>query len=150
MDSVTRFFASGFFMNQCPPSPRVSHLDCFEFFWKFAEIFVSQGSPLVPTTPMPNFATSFVCVVNTSGNFSTSGKVPRCQRHRWQFATDTSSKFATVVNSGGQTEDHPPSTYTSTHVNKQLAECRAECCTRPLRQRRLRSKTAMAAQSYHI
>ncbi len=30
-----------FFMNQFPPSPRVFHLDRFEFFRKFAEIFAS-------------------------------------------------------------------------------------------------------------
>ncbi len=32
-----------FFINQFPPSPIVSHLDCFEFFRKFAEIFEDQG-----------------------------------------------------------------------------------------------------------
>jgi hypothetical protein len=32
-----------FFINQFPPSPRVSHLDRFEFFRKFAEIFAAQG-----------------------------------------------------------------------------------------------------------
>jgi hypothetical protein len=32
-----------FFMNQFPPSPRVFHLDPFEFFRNFAEIFASQG-----------------------------------------------------------------------------------------------------------
>ncbi len=32
-----------FFINQFPPSPRVSHLDRFEFFRKFAEIFADQG-----------------------------------------------------------------------------------------------------------
>jgi hypothetical protein len=34
-----------FFMNQLPPSPRVSHYDRFEFFRTFAEIFASQGAP---------------------------------------------------------------------------------------------------------
>ncbi len=38
-----------FFMNQFPPSPRVSHSDRFEFFRKFAEIFVSKGAPPVST-----------------------------------------------------------------------------------------------------
>ena len=44
-----------FFMNQFPPSPRVFHLDRFEFFRKFAEIFASQGAPPVSTTPVAIF-----------------------------------------------------------------------------------------------
>ncbi len=43
-----------FFMNQFPPSSRVFHLDRFEFFRKFAEIFASQGAPPVSTTPVAN------------------------------------------------------------------------------------------------
>jgi hypothetical protein len=39
-----------FFMNQFPPSSRVFHLDRFEFFRKFVEIFASQGAPPVSTT----------------------------------------------------------------------------------------------------
>jgi hypothetical protein len=54
-------------MNQFPPSPRVSHSDRFEFFRKFAEIFASQGAPLVSTTPVANFATSFASVVDNGG-----------------------------------------------------------------------------------
>jgi hypothetical protein len=56
-----------FFMNQFPPSPRVSHLDRFEFFLKFAEIFASQGAPPVSMTPAANFATSSPCAVDTGG-----------------------------------------------------------------------------------
>jgi hypothetical protein len=84
------------FMNQIPPSPRVSHLDRFKFFRKFAEIFTSQGAPPVSTTPVANlpplsttpaenlppvlstlaanFATSFTSVVDTGGKFATSVK----------------------------------------------------------------------------
>jgi hypothetical protein len=40
-----------FFMNQFPPHHRVFHLDRFEIFRKFAEIFASQGAPPVSTTP---------------------------------------------------------------------------------------------------
>jgi hypothetical protein len=92
-----------FFMNQFPPSPRVSHLDRFEFFRKFAEIFESQGLPLVSTTPaeklppvsttpvanlppvsvtpVANFSTIFASVVDTGGKFATGvndtgGKLP--------------------------------------------------------------------------
>jgi hypothetical protein len=43
-----------FFMNQFPPSPRVFHLDRFEFFRKFAEIFASEGAPPVSATPVAN------------------------------------------------------------------------------------------------
>jgi hypothetical protein len=57
-------------MNQFPPSPRVSHLDRFEFFRKFAEIFASKGAPPVSTTPAANFATSFASVVDTGGKFA--------------------------------------------------------------------------------
>jgi hypothetical protein len=55
-------------MNQFPPSPRVSHKDRFEFFRKLAEIFTSQGAPLVSTTPAANFATSFASVVDIGVN----------------------------------------------------------------------------------
>jgi hypothetical protein len=55
-------------MNQFHPSPRVSNKDRFEFFRKFADIFTSQGAPLVSTTPAANFATSFASVVDTVVN----------------------------------------------------------------------------------
>ncbi len=53
-DSATRYSISGFFMNHFPPSPWVSHKDCFEFFQNFAEIFIAQGAPLVPLTLVAN------------------------------------------------------------------------------------------------
>jgi hypothetical protein len=67
-----------FFMNQFVPHPRVFHLDRFEFFRKFAEIFASQGAPPVSTkpvatlppvsaTPAANFYTIFASVVDTGG-----------------------------------------------------------------------------------
>ena len=92
-----------FFMNQFTPSSRVFHLDRFEFFRKFAEIFASQGAPPVSTTPVENlppvsttpaaklppvsttpvanFFPIFACVVDTGGKFATgvndtSGKLP--------------------------------------------------------------------------
>ncbi len=43
-----------FFMNQFPPSSRVSHQNRFEFFRKFSEIFASKGAPPVSTTPVAN------------------------------------------------------------------------------------------------
>jgi hypothetical protein len=54
MDSVTRFFASGFFHESVSPQPRVFHLDRFEFFRKFAQIFASQGAPPGSMTPVAN------------------------------------------------------------------------------------------------
>ena len=75
-------------MNQFPPSPRVFHLDRFEFFRKFAEIFASQGAPPVSTTPVANVSTIFASVVDTSGKFATG-------------VNDTGGKFATGVNDAG-------------------------------------------------
>jgi hypothetical protein len=80
-ETVSRdFLLLVIFMNQFPPSPRVSHKNLFR---KFAEIFASQGAPqvsttqvanlpLVSTTPTANFATSFASVVDTDGKFATS------------------------------------------------------------------------------
>jgi hypothetical protein len=78
-------------MNQFPPSPRVFHLDRFEFVRKFAEIFASQGAPPVSTTPVANFSTIFARVVDTGGKFATG-------------VNDTSGKFATggVNDAGGK------------------------------------------------
>ena len=59
-----------FFMNHFPPSPRVFHLDRFEFFRKFTEIFASQGAPPVSTTPVANFSTIFASVIDTGGKFA--------------------------------------------------------------------------------
>jgi hypothetical protein len=56
-ETVSRdFLLLVFFLNQFPPSPRVSHLDRFKFFRKFAEIFASQGAPPVSMsfTPVAN------------------------------------------------------------------------------------------------
>ncbi len=36
------------------PPPKVFHLDRFEFFRKFAEIFASQGAPPISMTPVAN------------------------------------------------------------------------------------------------
>ncbi len=63
-------------MNQFPPRSRVFHLDRFEFFQKFAEIFTSQGEP-----PVASFSTIFASVVDTGGKFATGvndagGKLP--------------------------------------------------------------------------
>jgi hypothetical protein len=60
-----------FFMNQFPPSPRVFHLERFEFFRKFAEIFACQGASPVSTTPVANFSSIFASVVDTGGKFAT-------------------------------------------------------------------------------
>ncbi len=77
-----------FFMNQFPPSPRVFHLDRFEFFRKFAEKFASQGAPPVSATPVANFSTIFASVVDTGGKFANG-------------VNDTGGKFATGVNDAG-------------------------------------------------
>ncbi len=63
-----------FFKNQFPPSPRVSQLDRFGFFRKFAEIFASQGAPAVSTTPVANLQPVTMTPVSTTpaANFATS------------------------------------------------------------------------------
>jgi hypothetical protein len=86
-------------MIQFPPSPRVFHLDHFENFRKFPEIFASQGTPPVSTTPVANlppvsatpvanFFPIFSSVVDTGGKFTTG-------------VNDTGGKFATGVNDAG-------------------------------------------------
>jgi hypothetical protein len=49
-----RFSTSVFFINQCPPSLWVSHLDRFKFFRKFAEIIANECLSVVSTTPAIN------------------------------------------------------------------------------------------------
>jgi hypothetical protein len=86
-------------MNQFPPSPRVSHEDRFEFFWKFAELFANL--PLISTTAAANFATSFASVVDTGGKFATG-------------VNDIGGKFAAGVNDTGG--NLPPVSTTMTPV----------------------------------
>ncbi len=59
------FFLLVFFINQFPLSPRVSHLDRFEFFRKFAELMAKFAAGVVDTGG--KFATG---VVDTGGNFA--------------------------------------------------------------------------------
>jgi hypothetical protein len=75
-------------MNQFPPSSRVFHLDRFEYFRKFAEIFASQGAPPVSATPVANFSTISDSIVDTGGKFAAG-------------VNDTGGKFATGVNDAG-------------------------------------------------
>ncbi len=65
-DSATRFSISGFFMNQFPPSPWVSHKDRFEFCTKICgNIFHSSGC----TTGTVDTAGKFTAdAVDTGGN----------------------------------------------------------------------------------
>jgi hypothetical protein len=54
------------------PSPRVTHLDPFKFFLKFAEIFASQGAPPVSTTPVAILPpVLLVLLIYTGGKFAT-------------------------------------------------------------------------------
>jgi hypothetical protein len=96
-----------FFLNHFPPSPRVFHLDRFEFFQKFTEIFASQGAPAAPaklppvsTTPVANSPpVSLTPAANLPPVSTTLAKMVE------KFATgvaDTGGKFATgVVDTGG-------------------------------------------------
>ncbi len=58
-----------FFMNQFPPSPRVFHLDRFEFCGKFAEIFTSQGAPPVSTGINDNGGKFATGISDSGGKF---------------------------------------------------------------------------------
>jgi hypothetical protein len=108
-------------MNQFPPSPRVFHLDRFEFFRKFAEIFASQGAPPVSTTPAANLPPVSTTPAAKLPPVSTTpaANCHQYQRHRWQIfppfslallipvanlpsgVNDTGGKFATGVNDAG-------------------------------------------------
>jgi hypothetical protein len=59
-----------FFHESVSPQPQRIPLGLVRIFWKFTEIFVSQGAPTVPTTPASNFATSFASVDDTGGKFA--------------------------------------------------------------------------------
>jgi hypothetical protein len=70
-------------MNQFPPASEYS-IKAFRILKKFAEIFASQGAPLVSRTPEANFSTNFGSVVDTGGKFGTG-------------VNDTSNKFSTKI-----------------------------------------------------
>jgi hypothetical protein len=77
-------------MNQFPPSPRVSHLDCFKFFRKFAEIFASQGAPPVSTTPVANLLPMLLTLVANFASVSLVLLIPvagvndtNCHQYQW-------------------------------------------------------------------
>ena len=53
-DSITRFFASGFFHETSSPKPLKIMSWSFQIFSKFAEIFARRGAPLVSTTLVAN------------------------------------------------------------------------------------------------
>ncbi len=59
------------FKGTVPPAPEYPIRTISNLFRKFAEIFASQGTPPVSTTPVANFATSFASVVDTGGKFAT-------------------------------------------------------------------------------
>jgi hypothetical protein len=98
-----------FFMNQFPPSSRVFHLDRFEFFRKFAEIFASQAAPPVSTTPVANLPPVSMTPAAKLPPVSTtpvSNLPPVSATPVANFSTifasvvDTGGKFATGVNDG--------------------------------------------------
>jgi hypothetical protein len=53
-------------MNQCPPGPQVFHWGCFEFFRKFAEIFVDTGDKLF--SGVNDTGEKFIAGVNDTGD----------------------------------------------------------------------------------
>jgi hypothetical protein len=104
------FLLLDFFMNQFPPSPRVLHLDRFEFFRKFAEIFGSQGAPPVSTAPVANFppvSTTPAAKLPSVSTTPVANLPPVSATPVANFSTifasvvDTGGKFATGVNDTG-------------------------------------------------
>jgi hypothetical protein len=101
-----------FFMNQFPPSPRVFHLDHFDFFRKFAEIFASQGAPPVSATPVANLPPVSTTPVAKLPPVSMTPvanlppvSAPPVANFSIIFASvvDTGGKFATgVIDAGGK------------------------------------------------
>jgi hypothetical protein len=55
MDSVRRFFASGFFHESSSPKPLQITLGHLKFLQNFSKIFASQGTPPVSMTLVANF-----------------------------------------------------------------------------------------------
>jgi hypothetical protein len=93
MDSVTRFFASGFFHESSSPKVLKIKLGTFKIFRKFAKIFARHGAPPVskhtPPPPRGKFATG---VNDTSGKFATG-------------IINTNGKYSTGVNGTGRSTD---------------------------------------------
>jgi hypothetical protein len=99
-----------FFMDQFPPSPRVFHLDRFEFFQIFTEIFARQGAPQISMTPVTNLplvsttAPAKLPPVSTTlaANLPPASTTP-VAKFATSFASvvDTSGKFVTSVNDTG-------------------------------------------------
>jgi hypothetical protein len=63
-------FCFWFFHESVSHQPQSIPLRPFWIFWKFAEIFASQGAPPVSTTPAANFSSIFTSVVDTDGKFA--------------------------------------------------------------------------------
>jgi hypothetical protein len=97
-------------MNQFPPHLRVFHLDRFEFFQKFVEIFASKGAPTVSTTPVANLppvsttpAAKLPPVSTTPvANLPPVSATPAANFYTiFASVVDTGGKFATGVNDAG-------------------------------------------------
>ncbi len=85
-----KIFTSDVFHESSSPKPLKVTLGSFRIFQKFAEIFTSQGAPLVSTTPAELVAKFSAYGVDTGGKFAPG-------------VVDTSSNFATgVVDTAGK------------------------------------------------
>jgi hypothetical protein len=109
-DSVTIFFAAGFFQGSSSPKPLKNNIRIISNFWEFAEIFASQSAPgvanlpLVSTTLGANFATRTAGVVDTCGKFATCGNAEaksslQCQQPQRQIKGTISDCWHIQVNS---------------------------------------------------
>jgi hypothetical protein len=86
-ESVTRFFASGFFHESVSPQPKSIPIDRCIFFRKFAKKSASQGAPPVSTIPAANLPpVSAMPVANCHRYQQHQSQIcHRCQGHRWQI-----------------------------------------------------------------
>ncbi len=103
-----------FFMNQFPPSPKVFHLNCFEFFAKIHGDIreSSQGAPPVSTTlvaNLPAVSTTPVAKLPPVSMTPVANLPPVSATPAANFSAifasvvDTGGKFATgVVDTGGK------------------------------------------------
>ncbi len=88
MDSVTRFFAYGFFLESSSPKPLIIVLGLFQFFQKITEIFASQWAPWVSTTPTANLPPIPQVLLILAGNLPPVSMTPvaicHCNQLHWR------------------------------------------------------------------
>ncbi len=108
--TVSRDFLLPVFYINPSPKPLKITLGLFQFFWRFAEIFASQGAPLVSTTLVANCAMSTIPAENCHRYQWHQRQIyhrcqwhrrqihHRCERHQWQIMGTISVFWQLKVN----------------------------------------------------